>query len=219
MMRTYLWILLFFGLGSAFAQNRAADSIQKILKSEHNEVNRVHLLNALSDAYKPSMPEKMRQFGQQALELSQKIDDKKGQGDAYINLGNSFVLQSDYRKALTLFQKAKEIFETENQSDPEVKIGLAKSLGSLGIIFSEQSNYTKALEFYLKSVTIYEAIGDQDRCAKLFNNIGVIPIPKILLQGLVLFCQDRENFKEKARSYTRCHLYQYWKFLHGIRTA
>ena len=198
MMRTYLWILLFFGLGSAFAQNRAADSIQKILKSEHNEVNRVHLLNALSDAYKPSMPEKMRQFGQQALELSQKIDDRKGQGDSYINLGNSFVLQSDYRKALTLFQKAKEIFETENQSDPEVKIGLAKSLGSLGIIFSEQSNYTKALEFYLKSVTINEAIGDQDRCAKLFNNIGVLyQSQKSYYKALSYFAKTEKILKKK----------------------
>jgi tetratricopeptide (TPR) repeat protein len=198
MMRTYLWILLCFGLGSALAQNRAADSIQKILRKEHNEINRVQLLNALSDAYKPSEPLKIRQFGQQAQDLALKIGDNIGEGNALINLGNSYVLQSDYRKALALFQKAKSIFESENQTNPDVKIGLAKSLGSLGIIFSEQSNYTKALEFYLKAVTIYDALGEQDRCARLYNNIGVLyQSQKSYFKALSYFAKTEKLLQQK----------------------
>lgn len=197
-MRTYL--LLFFScwFGCAVAQNRVVDSIQKVLKKELNEVNRVQLLNALSDAYKPAEPDKMRQYGQQALDLAKKNDDHIGQGDALINLGNSYILQSDYRKALALFQEAKALFEEENQTEPNVKRGLAKSMGSLGVIFSEQSNYTKALEFYLKAVTIYEALNDTDRCARLYNNIGVLyQSQKSYFKALSYFAKTEKLLKRK----------------------
>ena len=168
-------ILLFSFFG--FAQQKAADSLMQILGKTKNDIDRVNILNAISDCYKVVDSKKMFVFGNQALDLAKKINYTIAQGNAYLNLGNSKIIEGDYKVATNYFQQAQEIFENESSTPStkdEIASGLAKSYGSIGIVLSEQSNYAKALQFYLKSVKIYEKLGDQVRCAKLYNNIGVI---------------------------------------------
>ncbi len=168
-------ILLFSFFG--FAQQKAADSLMQILGKTKNDIDRVNILNAISDCYKVVDSKKMFVFGNQALDLAKKINFTIAQGNAYLNLGNSKIIEGDYKVATNYFQQAQEIFENESSTPStkdEIASGLAKSYGSIGIVLSEQSNYAKALQFYLKSVKIYEKLGDQVRCAKLYNNIGVI---------------------------------------------
>ena len=170
----YSIVLLSF-LG--FAQQKSADSLMQVLGKTKNDIDKTNLLNAISDSYKVVDPKKMFVFGNQALDLAKKINYTIAQGNAYLNLGNSKIIEGDYKAAINYFQQAQEIFENENptpNTKDEIASGLAKSYGSIGIVLSEQSNYAKALQFYLKSVKIYEKLDDQVRCAKLYNNIGVI---------------------------------------------
>ena len=161
----------------SFAQQKSADSLMQVLGKTKNDIDKTNLLNAISDSYKVVDPKKMFVFGNQALDLAKKINYTIAQGNAYLNLGNSKIIEGDYKSATNYFQQAQEIFENENptpNTKDEIASGLAKSYGSIGIVLSEQSNYAKALQFYLKSVKIYEKLDDQVRCAKLYNNIGVI---------------------------------------------
>lgn len=161
----------------SFAQQKSADSLMQVLGKTKNDIDKTNLLNAISDSYKVVDPKKMFVFGNQALDLAKKINYTIAQGNAYLNLGNSKIIEGDYKAAINYFQQAQEIFENENptpNTKDEIASGLAKSYGSIGIVLSEQSNYAKALQFYLKSVKIYEKLDDQVRCAKLYNNIGVI---------------------------------------------
>ncbi len=170
----YSIVLLSF-LG--FAQQKSADSLMQVLGKTKNDIDKTNLLNAISDSYKVVDPKKMFVFGNQALDLAKKINYTIAQGNAYLNLGNSKIIEGDYKAAINYFQQAQEIFENENptpNTKDEIASGLAKSYGSIGIVLSEQSNYAKALQFYLKSVKIYEKLDDQVRCAKLYHNIGVI---------------------------------------------
>jgi len=170
-------ILLLSFLG--FAQQKSADSLMQVLGKTKNDIDKTNLLNAISDSYKVVDPKKMFVFGNQALDLAKKINYTIAQGSAYLNLGNSKIIEGDYKSATNYFQQAQEIFENESPTPntiDEIASGLAKSYGSIGIVLSEQSNYAKALQFYLKSVKIYEKLADQVRCAKLYNNIGVIDL-------------------------------------------
>lgn len=172
--------LVFFLVTSLFlhSQNKAADSLVNLLNATKNDIDKVAILNAIASQYKTSDPKLMNDYAVKALVLSQKINSKIGQGNAYLNIGTSNVILGNYAKALESFSLAQTIFENENSSNSEknteVKSGLAKAYGSIGIVFSEQSNYSKALQYYLKSVKIYEAIHDIGMCAKLYNNIGIV---------------------------------------------
>ena len=175
----FLYSIVFFLLFSflGFAQQKVADSLIKVLGKTKNDIDKIHLLNAISDSYKVVDPKKMFIYGNQALDLAKKINYTIAKGNAYLNLGNSKIIEGDYKAAANYFQQAQGIFENETptpNTKDEIASGLAKLYGSIGIVLSEQSNYAKALQYYLKSVKIYERLGDQVRCAKLYNNIGVI---------------------------------------------
>ena len=105
-------ILLLSFLG--FAQQKSADSLMQVLGKTKNDIDKTNLLNAISDSYKVVDPKKMFVFGNQALDLAKKINYTIAQGNAYLNLGNSKIIEGDYKSATNYFQQAQEIFENEN---------------------------------------------------------------------------------------------------------
>lgn len=177
MKKTTIIYLLLFTSFSLFAQNKTIDSLLLVLKKSNNDIDKANTLNLLSDNYKVVDAKKMFQYGNEALVLARKINFKIAEGNALLNIGNSKIIEGDYKLALENFQKAQVLFEKEIPSpntQKDIDLGLAKSYGSVGIVLSEQSNYSKALQYYLKSVKIYEKLKDDLRCSKLYNNIGVI---------------------------------------------
>lgn len=177
MRKTTIIYLLLFTSFSLFAQNKTIDSLLLVLKKTNNDIDKVNVLNLLSDNYKVIDSKKVFYYGNQALALARKINFKIAEGNALLNIGNSKIIEGDYKLALDNFQKAQDLFEKEiptPKTQNEIDLGLAKAYGSIGIVLSEQSNYSKALHYYLKSVKIYEKLKDDLRCSKLYNNIGVI---------------------------------------------
>ena len=172
-------ILLFFCCSAIFSQNNAVDSLFIVLQKTKNDIDKAQLLNEIANQYKTSDPQKMLQYAQKALQLSQKIKFKIAEANAFINFGNANIILGNYPVALQNFANAQVIFENElNKSTPdrllEIKNGLARTYGSIGIVFSEQSSYTKALQFELKAVKIYEENHNLEKSAQLYNNIGIV---------------------------------------------
>jgi tetratricopeptide (TPR) repeat protein len=177
MKKTIIIYFLLLTSNALFAQNKTIDSLLFVLTKPISNIDKVQTLNLLSDSYKASNAKKMFFYGNQALLLAKKINFKIGEGNALLNIGNSKIIEGDYKLALLNFQKAQQLFQKEistTTTQKNISLGLAKSYGSIGIVLSEQSNYSKALHYYLKSVRIYEKIKDYARCSKLYNNIGVI---------------------------------------------
>ncbi|MDI1254501.1 MAG: tetratricopeptide repeat protein [Flavobacterium sp.] len=161
-----------------FSQNKTTDSLIVVLNCTKNDIDKAKTLNEIANSYKTSDPKLVLQFGEKALQLSQKIQYKLAEGNAFLNIGNGNIILGNYALALQNFSNAQQIFEklSENTSTDtaEIQNGLARAYGSIGIVFSEQSNYSKALQYDLKAVKIYEAIGDLGKCARLYNNIGIV---------------------------------------------
>src|SRR5207249_10195811 len=95
-MKTLIYkIILFFIIGVyssiAFTQNNTIDSLQKVLRTQKEDSNKVNTLNELSNTllidnnYKNAM-----QFANEALLLSRKINFNKGEGIAYNNIGHIY---------------------------------------------------------------------------------------------------------------------------------
>lgn len=157
-----------------FSQTSKIDSLLILLPKTNNAIDKVILMNTISDNYKTSDANKMLVFANQALELAKKIDYKTAYGTALLNKGNANIILGNYSESLKFFSEAQHLFENLDKNEVDNQKGLAKALGSIGIVFSEQSNYGKALQYYLKSVKIYEQLKDEVFCAKLYNNIGIV---------------------------------------------
>ncbi len=159
------------------AQDKIIDSLAGKLTEASTKLEKAKLLNAISNQYKYSDPNKMLEFGNQALKISEENQLRTQIGSAYLNIGTAHIIFGDYQKAMDNFVWAKSIFE-ELQKTPqtkdEIQQGIARTYGSMGIVFSEQSNYAKALQYYLEAAKGYEKLNDQVQASKIYNNIGVV---------------------------------------------
>ncbi|WP_417350542.1 tetratricopeptide repeat protein [Flavobacterium alkalisoli] len=163
---------------TCFSQNKVLDSLLTELEKADTDAKKVELLNAVGAEYIENDPATMMQYAEKALKLAQQKKLKKGEGEAWFNMGNANIMLSNYSKALKSFTSAQDIFEqlfAEDVSDKnEIKGYLAKTYGSIGIVCSEQNNYAKALEYYFKALKIYKEAKQQQIVFRLYNNIGIV---------------------------------------------
>ncbi|MFC4686477.1 tetratricopeptide repeat protein [Epilithonimonas pallida] len=172
-MRKILLFLMIISVILISAQS-AVDSLLTVLKKEKNPNHIAALQNQISDAYKHSDPEQMQKFALLALTNSRKNKNIYQQSVAYQNIGVSFLIYGDYKKALQNFDSSEKILLKINSEKKEIKETLAKTFGSKGVVYSQQNNYAAALENDFQALKIYEENKNNLQTSKLYNNIGVI---------------------------------------------
>lgn len=149
---------------------KTIDSLFATLKTATEDTVKIKTLNMLSRQYiKTSNYVQALKYGEEAEQLSEKINNKKRMAISYYIIGMIYNDQGNYEKALSKHLKALEIMEEIGD-----KGGVANSYNSMGIIYDAQLNYPKALELYLKALKIYEKLGDKTGIANAYNNIGII---------------------------------------------
>ncbi|MBP6576132.1 MAG: tetratricopeptide repeat protein [Chryseobacterium sp.] len=167
-----LFLFCFFVINSA--QKSAPDSLLSILYQTNDLDKIIQLQNQISEAYQSSDPSKMQKFAKLALMTSKKSNNDIQKAKAYQNIGISYIILSDYDKAIQNFDASEQILIKQKNPSKEAQEILAKTLGSKGIAFSEKNNYAKALEYDFRAVKIYEDLENKLQLSKIYNNIGVI---------------------------------------------
>jgi len=167
-----LLLFCFFVINSA--QKSAPDSLLSVLNRTKDPDKITKLQNQISEAYQASDPIAMQKFAKLALTNSRKTDHKIQEAKAFQNIGISYIILSDYDKAIQNFDVSEKILIYQNDHSKEAKEILAKTLGSKGIAFSEKNNYAKALEYDFRAMKIYEDLNNKLQLSKIYNNIGVI---------------------------------------------
>lgn len=157
--------LLFLSI--SFPQQKAIDSLLVLLDRPDDPV-KVSIFNQIADTYNYINTSKALEYGNYALQLAIKIDDKKGIAESYGNLGYSYT-NLDNQTALEYTQKALEIRKQIND-----KAGTANSLNVLGIIYYYQAEYLQSIDYHLQALKIREELGDKTRIATSYNNIALV---------------------------------------------
>ena len=162
-----LWFLcLVFHSFMGLAQKK--DSMEIILKSAREDTNKINTLNKFSRLLNNTGEHDLsKRYAQEAIQLSKKFKYTKGEANAYKNLGNIYLMQSNYPLALEYYLQSLKAFEEISD-----KIGIGKCYGNLGNISQYQMDYAKALEYYLQSLKCFEAQGDKQLIAASYSNIG-----------------------------------------------
>ena len=170
-------ILLFVILNSAFyilnsfcfAQNKNIDSLLILLKTDKLDTVKVnHLLQLIRECEMTGSFENGLNYGREALELSLKLNFKKGIAKADNSIGNIYLNQGKYFEALKKYSASLKISEEIGN-----KKGIASSLGNIGLIYQSQGNYPEALKNYYAALKIRKEMNDKQGIAAAYNNIGV----------------------------------------------
>ncbi len=181
-MKKHLSILVIFlsFQNISFSQNQELiDSLLEVLKIQKQDTAKVNTLNALAFEFRSNDPDTAMYFGNEALQLATKLNDKFGQAGAYLQLGNGKMNLGQYDEALKFTNDALKFYEqlltSENLVDKAlIKKQKARTYNNIGIIYWYQGNYPEALNNHFVSLEIRKEIGDKKGIASCYNNIGLV---------------------------------------------
>lgn len=151
------------------AQYSLNDSLRKVLLTAKEDTGKVNTLLALSKNYFNTSPEDAITYANEAKNLAEHLNFKKGIAYALKNMGIANYMQGKYLESLENYEQSLAIFSAIGD-----KAGVANILSNQGAVYFNRSEDVKALELYLKSLTVAEQIGDTLRILTALQNIGAV---------------------------------------------
>ena len=129
------------------------DSLKKVLSTALHDTNRIWALNNLGRNYQNS--DTVLLLAEQAIVLSQRIEFKKGEAEAYNNMGYWFNQKGNYPKALEYYLKSIRISESVNYLP-----GLKRSFNSISTVYLYLKDYRTAKGYARKARDLSIQQGD-----------------------------------------------------------
>ncbi len=130
---------------------------------------KVKILCDLCWEYRSLSAEKALAYGNKALQLSKKIDDKSGIAQSYNDMGIVYIGTGLYDTALEYFNRSMDLRVQLKDST-----GIASLYNKIGIIFQKQGDLKKALQNQLLALDIYKKLKAELWIGYSLNNIAII---------------------------------------------
>ena len=152
-----------------FGQSSQADSLKAVLESLDEDTSKVSTLIAICQEEYNQAPADALLYGNEALDLSEKLDYQKGMALANKSIGICYYLQGDYWKTINYWQQSLISFEAIND-----KAGISNIHNNIGAVYYTAGDETRALEYYQKSLEAAKEAADTLRIITASLNIGGI---------------------------------------------
>ncbi len=154
---------------SALAQTPHIDSLIGALKNMKQDTSRANTYHEISRAflYELNNMEMVNYYATQELELSQKLNFKKGIAYGMLNKGIFYWSLGNYKTAMYHYKKSLIVMK-----DVGIKKGEASCYLNIGQTYMDMGNYKDALTYMHKGVKLKEEVGEKKGMSSGFNNIG-----------------------------------------------
>ena len=151
-----LLLLLIFVPAFGLAQQRTVlDSLKALLPATRVDTSRINLLNNISDILKRDKASDGLKYVQEAIELSSKINFKKGLATAYYNRGVMLLSTNKIDSASIDFQKAIKVY-----GELKYLRGQALVYNEIGTLLRIQGKQSEAISYFQQAADIYEKLND-----------------------------------------------------------
>ncbi len=152
---------------TCFPQGTETDSLRNVIAQSNDDTSKVNSLLQLSKAYAASSPADAMKFGNEALQLAQKLKYKPGKAYALKNIGMVYYNQTRYVETIDYWNQSYLLFDSIGDRGNE-----SLMLNNLGSVYMNQGDYAKALDYFFKSLQISEQSKDRPNIARAMGNIG-----------------------------------------------
>ncbi|MDO9184715.1 MAG: tetratricopeptide repeat protein [Bacteroidia bacterium] len=150
------------------AQNhQTIDSVRNFVKSTSNDTAKISALIMLSKHFQDTNSDKAFEYGKEALTFSLQLNNLKGMGKAYNNLGDLYWYKGDYGASSVNYFKALKIYE-----DLKDDGAIAYCYRNIGWIYYYQKNFSEALNYYNKSLIINQKLKRNIEVSTNYRDMG-----------------------------------------------
>jgi len=178
-----LFVIILYA-NDSFCQTREIDGLKNLLSNTKNDTIKINTLNQLAElsVYSLGDDTSAMNYANEALDLSEKLNFKRGMRDAYNKMGYAAQIQDNYLEAIRLFNLSLKLSNKIND-----KWGMAYAHLELAKCFFE-GDRTEKLQNLLAALKIYKEIGDK---------WGI----SATLQSIAIFYQDENNYDEALKTF------------------
>jgi len=217
-----LFVLYSFALNG---QSNAIDSLKKKLQTQKEDTSKVNVLNDLGWAFiKVSSYDSALHYANRALSLAEKINFKKGQGQAYENtawvyqtLGNYIAARNNYLSAIKVYKefgdrldiawctsRVANSYYTEGDIAEAIKISYDALKLYEELKYKPGIAYTYLLigNFYYVDENYSESLKNFVLSLKLYEEIGSKQGVAVCKQGMGKIEAKQGNYTEALRKYS-----------------
>jgi signal transduction histidine kinase/tetratricopeptide (TPR) repeat protein len=168
-MRKLLVSFVFFHCISngILAQSVTTNSLKQLLSTAKEDTAHVQLMLRLARAYVYSEPDTAFLIGSNALELSRKINYKKGESGCLRIMSLIFANTGNYPKALEFGLQALKIAE-ETKDDREI----ATTFSNLSDAYFYQGDIKRSLDYSYRTIAIYQKLHNTQGLNTVYINMG-----------------------------------------------
>lgn len=155
------------------------DSLITILETANEDTAKVKTLIALANELYFKNSDTAIYYGNKALALAVKLNDKMRTVNAHLAIGKGLINLGKYEEALKHFNDVLTICdELFNSAVAASKLKILKkssdAYNCIGMINQFQGNYYEGLKNLSAAMKIYQEMGDEKLIAYAYNNIGTV---------------------------------------------
>jgi signal transduction histidine kinase/Flp pilus assembly protein TadD len=165
-----------------YAQN--TDSLKTVLESADDQA-KVSVLHELLLSVWLNYPDQAMAYGQQALEISQRLNDSTNISKSLRFIAGVYYYKGDFDTSLYYNTRALAIAMSIQDSSL-----INNGYNNIGLLYYNLGSYQTALEYLLRSLEIKKLMGEVYGYASTLNNIGLV------FDKVSEFEMARENFFE-----------------------
>jgi signal transduction histidine kinase len=190
---TFFILILIFAFHCK-AQPNNADSLLLLLEKNTKEDSiRVKIYAELANCFIYDNPQKVEEYANQTLMLSQKIGYNQGKFLGLYYNGIAKARRGEYEKAIELYYEAKNILSPEQIGD-KIKV-----LNALGISHKNKGDYSSAILSYFDALDELQKINDIKRKSVIYTNIGDLYSEQGLYQQALEYFKNSYELKQKIK--------------------
>jgi len=167
MKKIFTCIVLLAVVTSVFAQKKQMDSLKQALRTTTVDSVRVNLMVELSRQYYLQKPDSGLIYASQALAISKKTGNKKGEVRSLTQVGFSMWVLGNMPAASQTFISSLRIAEQLNDN-----WSIARNYDGISSIYALQGEFKLAIPYALKSEAIFGQMHDYENVVDELSDIG-----------------------------------------------
>lgn len=169
MLRSLSFVLLVSMCLPVYGQTTIQRLEQTLTTSSAPDTSRADLLNALAGEYVDVNTARAFSLANEALDLSIRLNYRKGEGDAYSHLAAINSSQGFYFGTAQFIEKALDVFESLRDS-----VGIGRCYITLGHTYKRQQDDAQSEAYFRRAVSIFSSMQVRNRLAASLQGLGEV---------------------------------------------
>ena len=170
MRNTFIVLTLFISfIGFGQVNQAEVDSLVQIVELEKRDTNEAKILFELTYKYRRQDFEKAKEFGEEAIHLSDSLGWKKGLAFSYERLGFVYRDHLKLEESVAFFKKSLAEYQALNY-----KSGVISQRNALGMTYLDLGKFDESIEQYESGLELVRELGNINTEAMILLNLGIV---------------------------------------------